>query len=64
MSLLKGNLPFGFQMLSLLPPLVNPASKELNVIRKELSMGGKTRKQKEMEVLEIDFPFEPVFFFF
>lgn len=23
-------------------------------------MGGKTRKQKEMEVLEIDFPFESI----
>jgi len=26
-------------------------------------MGGKTRKQKEMEVLEIDFPFESIIFF-
>lgn len=25
-------------------------------------MGGKTRKQKEMEVLEIDFPFESILF--
>lgn len=61
MSLLKGSLPFGFKMLSLLPPSVT-SSKEMNIMRKALSMGGKTRKQKEMEALETDFPFESILF--
>lgn len=61
MSLLKGSLPFGFKMLSLLPPSVTFLA-EMNVIRKESSMGGKTRKQKEMEVLEINFPLETILF--
>lgn len=62
MSLLKGSLPFWVSNAIFVTTLGNLASKELNVIRKELSMGGKTRKQKEMEVLEIDFPFESVIF--
>ena len=47
MSLLKGSLPFGFKMLSV-TTLGNLSSTEINIIRKGLSMGGKTRKQKEM----------------
>lgn len=61
MSLLKGSLPFGFKMLSV-TTLGNLSSTEINIIRKGLSMGGKTRKQKEMEVLEIHFPLETILF--
>lgn len=58
----KREPPFWVSNAIFVTTLGNLASKEQNVIRKQLSMGGKTRKQKEMEVLEIDFPFESVIF--